>query len=292
MEAALALDVADRPPVSAWGHNYDLEWDAAALARETVERTARLGLDFVKLQLRATTLAEVVGSEYGYSGDPGREPMLVRQAVNAPEDWARVSSVSATSALLDEQVECLWQVVSGVGAGVPVIQTLFSPVTVAGFLVNRDQPRMLEDLRRQTEPVRPALARIADMVARFGRASIEAGAAGVFYAITGYGSAGAMPLREYEELLLPLDRQVLDACSGGWFNLLHLCGPRQHFELASALPAQCVNWQLQDPGNPGLAEGRRLSGKAVAGGLHRHSPIADGSPSARREATPVPRSQP
>jgi uroporphyrinogen decarboxylase len=130
------------------------------------------------------------------------------------------------------------------------------------------------------------------MVARFGRASIEAGPAGVFYAITGYGSAGAMPLREYEELLLPLDRQVLDACSGGWFNLLHLCGPRQHFELASALPAQCVNWQLQDPGNPGLAEGRRLSGKAVAGGLHRHSPIADGSPSARREATPVPRPQP
>jgi uroporphyrinogen decarboxylase len=63
VEAALALDVADRPPVSAWGHNYDLEWDAAALARETVERTARLGLDFVKLQLRATTLAEVVGSE-------------------------------------------------------------------------------------------------------------------------------------------------------------------------------------------------------------------------------------
>lgn len=278
MEAALALDVADRPPVSAWGHNYDLEWDAAALARETVERTGRLGFDFVKLQIRATAFAEALGSEYRYSGYAGREPMLVRQAVNAPEDWLRVSSASNTPALLDEQVECLRRVVSGVGAGVPVIQTLFSPVTVAGFLVNRDQRRMLEDLRRQTELVRAALARIADMVARFGHASIEAGAAGVFYAITSYGSADAMPLREYEELLLPLDRQVLDACSGGWFNMLHLCGPRQHFELASALPAQCVNWQLQDPGNPGIAEGRRLSGKAVAGGLHRHSPIADGSP--------------
>lgn len=81
---------------------------------------------------------------------------------------------------------------------------------------------MLEDLRRRTELVRAALARIADMVARFGRASIQAGAAGVFYAITGYGSAVAMPLREYEEPLLPLDRQVLAACSGGWFNMLHL----------------------------------------------------------------------
>lgn len=62
MEAALALDVADRPPVSAWGHNYDLEWDSAALARETVERTGRLGFDFVKLQIRATALPRLWGA--------------------------------------------------------------------------------------------------------------------------------------------------------------------------------------------------------------------------------------
>src|SRR5205085_889930 len=51
-----------------------------------------------------------------------------------------------------------------------------------------------------------------------------------------------------------------------------------HFELASVLPVHCVNWQLQDPGNPGLAEVREATGKAVAGGLHRRTPIADGSP--------------
>jgi uroporphyrinogen decarboxylase len=277
VEAELALDVADRPPVSAWGHSYELEWDADVLARETVERTRRLGFDFVKLQIRATCFAEALGSEYRYSGDPAREPVLLRQAVGEVEDWARVGPPEGVVSPLDEQVRCLLIVASEVSE-IPVIQTLFSPITVAGFLLNRDQRRMLDDLRRRPDLVRPALERIARMLASFGAASIDAGAAGVFYAITGYGSADAMPLAEYEELLLPLDRQVLDACSRGWFNMLHLCGPRQHFELARRLPGACVNWQLQDDGNPGLAEGRRLSGKAVAGGLHRQSPIADGTP--------------
>jgi uroporphyrinogen decarboxylase len=277
VEAALALDVADRPPISAWGHNYELEWNADALARETAERTRRLDFDFVKLQIRATCFAETLGSEYRYSGDPAREPVLVRQAVGDVEDWASVRPAEGVIPPLDEQVRCL-RVVASELSEVPVIQTLFSPITVAAFLVNRDQERMLDHVRRRPDLVRPALDRIAAMLAAFGQACVEGGAAGVFYAITGYGSADAMPLAEYEELLLPLDRKVLEACSGGWFNMLHLCGPRQHFELARELPGQAVNWQLQDAGNPGLAEGRQLSGKAVAGGLHRRTPIADGAP--------------
>src|SRR5438105_8187937 len=81
VEAALALDVADRAPVSAWGHNYDLEWDAEMLAAETVERTRRLGFDLVKLQIRATTFAEGLGLETRCLGVPAHEKVLVRVAV-------------------------------------------------------------------------------------------------------------------------------------------------------------------------------------------------------------------
>jgi uroporphyrinogen decarboxylase len=137
---------------------------------------------------------------------------------------------------------------------------------------------MLDDLRSDPRHVLPALESIASALAGFASTSMAAGAAGVFYAITGYGSADVMSLTEYQELLLPLDRKVLDACSDCRFNMLHLCGPRQHFELARSLPAACVNWQLQDEGNPTLSEGRRLSGRAVVGGLHRRTPIADGTP--------------
>jgi uroporphyrinogen decarboxylase len=273
VEAALALDVADRPPVSAWGHNYDLEWDPRALATETVDRTRRLGFDFVKLQIRATSFAEAFGAQYRYSGDPARAP-VGEPPIDTADGWARFGERAVRKSVLEEQVECLRLACTELGRDVPVIQTVFSPITVAGFLGKR----VLEDFKSSPRTVLAALDCIASTLIEFCTASFEAGAAGVFYAITGYGSADAMPLAEYEELLLPLDVRVLDACSGGWFNMLHLCGPRQHFELARELPARCVNWQLQDAGNPTLSEGRRLSGKAVAGGLHRHTPIADGTP--------------
>ena len=270
VEAALALDLADRPPVAAWGHDYEAEWDPEQLGRVTVERARRLEFDLVKLQIRACCFAEALGADFRYSGSPDREPVQVRPAVAAVEDWASLPQASAATPALAEQVRCLELVVREVGPDVPVIQTLFSPVTVAGFLVGR---------------VRPALARIAAVLAGFAKASLAKGAAGVFYAITGYGSADAMSLAEYQEVLLPFDRIVLDACSDGWLNMLHLCGPRQHFELVRRLPAHCVNWQLQDPGNPGLAEVRDRYRRAVVGGLHRRSPIADGTPDeVRRQA--------
>jgi uroporphyrinogen decarboxylase len=269
VEAALALDVADRPPVSAWGHDYQAEWDPARLARVAVERTRRLGFDFVKLQIRATSFAEAFGAPYRYSGDAGRAP-VGEPPIREPEDWARLPEGRP----LDEQVECLRLVVGELGPDVPVIQTVFSPITAGRFL----STTMLEDLEARPDLVLPALRKIARILSRFTGDSLDAGAAGVFYAITGFASADAMPLNEYRETVLPLDHEVLDACAGGWFNMLHLCGARQHFELASMLPVQCVSWQLQDPGNPGLAEARAQMGKAVVGGLHRQTPIADGSP--------------
>jgi uroporphyrinogen decarboxylase len=269
VEAALRLERADRPPVSAWGHNYDVEWDAAELARVTAERARRLGFDFVKLQIRATSFAEAFGADYRYAGDPSRAP-VGEPPIRAPEEWSRLQLASG----LEEQVESVRLLTRELEPDVPVIQTVFSPITAARFL----GPDVLEHLRSHRAIVLAALGRTADALARFCRDSMEAGASGVFYAITGYASADVMTLREYEELLLPLDARVLAGCDGAWFNMLHLCGARQHFELAAALPVSCVNWQVQDPGNPALAEARDRYRKAVAGGLHRSSPIADGTP--------------
>ena len=63
-----------------------------------------------------------------------------------------------------------------------------------------------------------------------------------------------------------------------WFNVLHLCGARIHFELASALDPHAVSWSVHDPGNPSLAEGRARSGRAVMGGLDREGTLVRGSP--------------
>ena len=113
----------------------------------------------------------------------------------------------------------------------------------------------------------------------FSRRSVEAGAAGVFYAISGYASRDAMKEDVYRETLLHDDVALLQQLpAAAWFNAVHLCGSNLNFGLARDLPAQVVSWSIHNQGNPSLEEGRTLSGRAVMGGLGQRASLLYGAP--------------
>jgi len=278
VEAAIGLKVADRPPVGAWGHTYKEEWSPDQLAAVTVERARRFGWDFVKFQPRASCFAEAFGSVYQASGHRLKGPVLISPAVQDSESWSKVSLVNPKA--LDDQVEAIGIVARELGPDVPVIQTVFSPLTVAGYLVGKSKSRVLRDLRKRND-VRPVLDLIADVLADFSRKSVEAGAAGIFYAISGYASKDALPEQEYRDLVLPTDLAVLERLpTKAWFNVLHLCGSNLRFELSRDLPTQVVSWSVHNQGNPSLVEGRKISGRAVMGGLGQRASLLYGQPPA------------
>ena len=252
------MGVADRPPVGAWGHTYRQEWSASDLAAVTIERARRFGWDFVKFQPRASCFAEAFGSVYHPAGHRLRAPILIKPAVPDLESWSSVQ-------LVDRNV--------------PVIQTVFSPITVGGYLVGKSQARVVRELRKHPEIVGPALDRVAAALVDFSRRSLEAGAAGIFYAISGYAGRKVMPEEVYRDVVLPYDLAVLEALPGSaWFNVLHLCGSNLNFGLARDLPAQVVSWSVHNQGNPSLAEGQKVAGRAVMGGLSQRETLVYGPP--------------
>jgi uroporphyrinogen decarboxylase len=142
-------------------------------------------------------------------------------------------------------------------------------------LVNRkaldDQVEAIGIVARELGPDVPVLQTV------FGLNSVEAGAAGIFYAISGYASRDAMPEAVYRQLVLPYDIGVLDQLPrSAWFNTVHLCGSNLHFGLARDLPAQAVSWSIHNQGNPSLAEGRQISGRPVMGGMGQRSTLIYG----------------
>jgi uroporphyrinogen decarboxylase len=277
VKAAIAMGVADRPPVGAWGHTYREEWSPESLAAITVERARQFGWDFVKFQPRASSFAEAFGSVYKPAGHRLKGPVLVSAAVPDLESWRTVQLVNRKA--LDDQVESIGMVVRELGPDVPVIQTVFSPITVGGYLVGKSQSRVVRELRKYPELVRPALERIADALVDFSRRSVEAGAAGIFYAISGYAGRGVMPEAVYRELVLPYDVSVLSRLPAeAWFNAVHLCGSNLNFGLVRDMPAQVVSWSIHNQGNPSLAEGRKLGGRAVMGGLGQRASLLYGPP--------------
>jgi uroporphyrinogen decarboxylase len=277
VEAALGMGMADRPPVGAWGHTFREEWSPEALAAITVERARRFGWDFVKFQPRASCFAEAFGSTYHPSGHRLRAPILIQAAVQDLGSWASVKLVNRKT--LDDQVESIGMVVRELGPDVPVLQTVFSPITVGGYLVGKSQSRIVREVRKHPEIVGPALDRIAEGLLDFSRRSVEAGAAGIFYAISGYAGRKVMPEDVYRDLVLPYDLAVLKALPReAWFNVLHLCGSNLNFGLARDLPAQAVSWSVHNQGNPSLADGREIAGRAVMGGLSQRATLVYGPP--------------
>jgi uroporphyrinogen decarboxylase len=277
VEAALAMRVADRPPVGAWGHTYREEWSPEALAAITVERARRFGWDFVKFQPRASCFAEAFGSVYHPSGHRLRAPILIKAAVPDLESWSSVQLVNRKA--LDDQVESIGMVARELGPDVPVIQTVFSPITVGGYLVGKSQSRVVRELRKNPETVGPALDRVAQALVDFSRRSVGVGAAGVFYAVSGYAGRKVMTEEAYRDLVLPYDHAVLDAMPReAWFNVLHLCGSNLNFTLARDLPSHAVSWSIHNQGNPSLSKGREIGRRAVMGGLSQRSTLVYGPP--------------
>jgi uroporphyrinogen decarboxylase len=277
VEAALAMGMADRPPVGAWGHTYKEEWSPQELAAVTVERARRFGWDFVKFQPRASTFAEAFGSVYKPAGHRLKGPVLVSPAVPDVEAWRTLELVNHR--VFDEQVESIGIVARELGPEVPVIQTVFSPVTVGGYLVGKSQSRVLRELRQNPDLVGPALTRIAHALLDFSRRSIEVGAAGIFYAISGYAGRGVMTEAAYRERILPMDVGVLSRLpKDAWFNVVHLCGSNLNFGLARDMPMQAVSWSIHNQGNPSLAEGQKIVGRAVMGGLGQRASLLYGPP--------------
>ena len=277
VKAAIEMGVADRPPVGAWGHTYREEWSPEELASITVERARQFGWDFVKFQPRASSFAEAFGSVYKSAGHRMKGPVLVSAAVPDLESWSGVELVNPKA--LDDQVKSIGMVAKELGPDVPVIQTVFSPITIGGYLVGKSQSRIVRELRKHPDLVRPALQRIADALVDFSRRSVEAGAAGIFYAISGYAGRGVMPEAVYRELVLPYDLSVLSRLPpAAWFNVVHLCGSNLNFGLAREMPAKVVSWSIHNQGNPSLAEGRKLSDRAVMGGLGQRASLLYGPP--------------
>lgn len=279
VEAALAGGRPDRVPVSAWRHDYRTEWSVEGLAEATVERARRFDWDFVKFQPRASVFAEAFGNVYRPSRHPFKSGPLESAVLNDLGDWERIELRNRQ--VLADQVRSLSLAARALGDRVPVIQTVFSPISVASYLAGKDKRRVVRDLRAHPGLVLPVLRRIGDVLIEFAEESVAAGAAGVFYAISGYATPAAMPVAVYEELLLPLDRELCSRLpAAGWFNVLHVCGSRVNLAVAREIPVPVVSWSVHNQGNPSLAEGRALTGRVVMGGVGQRGSLLHGPPAA------------
>jgi len=263
--AALHGQPVDRIPVSFWGHHYVAENSAAGLADETLRQLHQFDWDFLKPQSRAQAFAEMWGLTYAPSRVAHERYTTTHRPLSGAADLASLAPADATTSALGEQIEALRRIRAAAGESVPIVWTVFSPLMVVRYLLPRDAVQVLEIARSEPEALTHGLEAITETLIGYVRAVLAGGADGIFYA-TNLATQAMLSVEECARFQRPYDLRVLAEAASAPFNVMHVCGQDALFEAFVDYPASAFSWAM-GPTNPSLAEGHRLTGKAVMGGL-------------------------
>ena len=195
------------------------------------------------------------------------------RAIQKPEDWADLKPLDPNKGMLATQLEALRLVKEGVGDSVPVIATIFSPLSQAKHLANNEP--MLSHMRQQPDLFRQGQAAIVESTLRYIEAAKQLGIDGIYYAIQ-HARYPLLSREEYTNWGRPYDLQILNAVQDLWLNMLHLHSTDVMFDMLADYPVQIVNWHDREIGLT-LAEGLQKIRGAASGGidhwtLHQESP--------------------
>jgi uroporphyrinogen decarboxylase len=287
--AALAGQPVDRPPVSAWRHFVDREQNAADLTAAMLEFQRTYDWDWVKVNPRATYFAEAWGNTYDFGQYVSVVPRTTHVTLESVADLTQIGPVDPSGGAFGEQLDALGRIRAGLDGDAPVIQTVFSPLSVIGWLAGGPAgfdvpglPSSLPLLRRAIEEAPEALERALDAVtttlARYVRLTRDAGADGIFFAIVRLAREGYLSREEYARFGRPYDLRVLEAVQDAPLNVLHVCGDRVYFDAVADYPVQAISWNSQSPGNPSYGEAASLTRAAVMGGVDEATTLPHGSP--------------
>ena len=270
--AAVAGQAVDRVPVSLWRHFPDVDLDPVKLAEACVRWQRTYDFDLVKFMPGGTYGVEDWGAMSADVGSPIGARAVVKPGLTTAEAWPRLARLSPAQGHLGREVKALSLAAAALNGEVPILQTVFSPLTTAIKLAG---DRVFADLRRRPDLVEAGLAIIAETTIDFARACLRAGAHGLFFA-TQCASYRLLNEAEHRRFGVPYDRRVLDAVAGeSKFTMLHLHGNDVMFDQMLDYPANMMNWHDRRS-DLDLAGAKGRFGGLLVGGLNEAVTLPQG----------------
>lgn len=273
LEAVISGAAPDRVPVALWRHWPGDDQDAPALAAAHLKWQQDYDWDVLKVGPASSYSVVDWGVQDRWVGHIEGTREYTHRPIRQAEDWAKLQPLDPRKGMLATQLETLRLVKEAVGDSVPLLATVFAPLSQAKHLA--DNEPMLTHLRRQPELFRQGQETIVESTLRFIEAAKKIGIDGIFYAIQ-HARYPLLSRAEYEEWGRPFDLQILHATQGLWLNMVHLHSTDVMFDLIAAYPVQLLNWHDRETGIT-LRDGLQQFNGAASGGidhwtLHQESP--------------------
>ncbi len=254
VRAALVGAEVDRVPASFWFHFTPDKARGEASVKAHLDYYRESGVDFLKVM--------------------NEHPYQANVSIETPVDWTRVRPAPLGAPFYQKQLDEIKRIVDELQGECLVITTIFGPFASGNHAGNR---MVAEHLKADPESVNQGLAAIADSLAEFAVACVDAGASGIYYSAQG-GEEDRFTEEEFLRYIKPHDLTVLDAVKDhGEFHLLHICKDRIRLQAYADYPGHAVNWAATK-NNLSLTEGRELFKRTIVGGMDDRGIMVNGSP--------------
>ena len=271
MRAAVKGEEVDHVPVSLWRHWPVDDETPDGLTAVTLNWQKEYDFDLVKFMPTGTYGIEDWGAETVYIPNHSGTRTVTAFGVTNAEQWPQLEALDVTKGYLGNQNEALRLSAEKLNNSVPLLQTIFSPLTTARKLAGE---QVFTDLRRNPDLFKAGLQIIAETTVRFAKESLRLGAHGTFFA-SQCDTYQLLSEAEYKEFGEYFDLIVLNAVQEAEFNMIHAHGQDIMFDLMSSYPANMMNWHDRRT-QPTLGEAKEVFSGLVVGGVNEWETLVHG----------------
>lgn len=280
IQMIIAGEKPDRFAASFWRHFFHMEHHAEGTIEAMVGFQKMLDWDFMKLNPRADYHAQGWGVQLEYSHHEFTKHGKSGFPVTTLDDWSKIQTLPLSSPPLAEHLKVVAGIRKALGKELPILMTVFTPLSVAGRLVENQQT-LVEHLRSDPAAVEPALAAIAETFAAFTNDLRNAGADGIFYATTHWATSDMLTWEEYERFGIPYDLKVIEASETDAINLMHVCESNNYLKQLTNIDYRCqlANWDSCDPTNIPLDKAPdQVKNMTLVGGVDQNGWLLHSNP--------------
>lgn len=274
IEACIVHEAVDRPAVALWRHFPVDDQHPESLAHAVIDLQRSYDFDLVKITPASSFCIKDWGSQDEWRGAVEGTREYTHRVIKHPDNWGKLAPLDPNRGFLRDQLDCMRMIVDELGAEVPVIQTVFNPLSQAKNLVGADN--LAVHLRRFPQELKAGLKIIAESIQRFIEASVQTGVDGIFYAVQ-HAQYGLFSEQEYDEFGTTYDQLSLEPLQDFKVNMLHLHGNQVMFDRFMEYPFRIINWHDRES-PPTLTEARNKFPGALCGGLRRQETMVLGTP--------------
>ena len=268
--ACINREKTDRTPISLWVHYHLQDRSPRRLAAATVALYRRYDTDLIKLTPSGLYGVQDWGAAIRFGRNDWTPPTMNESVISDGGAWKDLPELDIYDGAYARELELIRAVKAEVGNKVPVLMTIFSPLTLAWKLLGdaASAQRIQLDMKDHSDSFHAGLKTITATTRRYAQACLDAGADGFFFATQMANYEVMQAESQYEEFGLQYDLDILNATRKATkVSILHLCRKKLMIDLASSYPIDIVSWNNLESGT-GLREGIEKTGKAAAGGLN------------------------